>query len=150
MLYSHTFCLSIKQSYSSGTKDFWRNGLTLAWGDSQLLSDSDVLRFQWPSIGQGWEEGLINFIRARILSAPASQHTLDDGQLLAEVANLKDTKLVIIYGSNDKVVRIEGSVAKQLETDFPNVQVVRMEGLGHDPFEEDVDGFLSELEKAIE
>jgi len=25
-----------------------------------------------------------------------------------------------------------------------------MEGLGHDPFEEDVDGFLFELEKAIE
>jgi len=132
-----------------GTKDFWRRGLALAWGDPNRLSDSDVLRFQWASVTKGWEEGLINFTRSRILSSPA-QHALDDEQLLREVANLKDTKVVIIYGSNDKVVRIEGSVAETLKRDFPNVKVVRMEGLGHDPYEEDVDGFLFELEKALE
>mmetsp|Transcript_1409 Transcript_1409/g.2563 ORF Transcript_1409/g.2563 Transcript_1409/m.2563 type:complete len:691 (-) Transcript_1409:159-2231(-) len=130
----------------SGSKDFWRKGLTLARGHPDRLSDSDVLRFAWPSIGKGWEEGLINFARAK-LSLPALP--LDDGQLLREVSNLKDTKVVIVYGSNDRVVRIEGAVAERLRAEFPKVAVVRMEGLGHDPFEEDVDGFLVELEKAL-
>jgi len=133
-----------------GSKDFWRKGLALAWGNVNKLSDSDVLRFQWPSIGQGWEEGLINFTRARILSSPIpSQHMLDDEELLAEVANLKDTRVIIVYGSNDKVVRIEGSVAEKLKVDYPNIKLIRMEGSGHDPYEENVDEFMMELEKAI-
>ena len=69
--------------------------------------------------------------------------------MLKEVAKLKDTQVVIIYGSSDKVVRIEGGVADTLKR-LTNVKVVRMPGLGHDPFEEDVDRFLFELEKAIE
>jgi len=133
-----------------GSKDFWRKGLALAWGNVNKLSDSDVLRFQWPSIGQGWEEGLINFTRARILSSPIpSQHMLDDEELLAEVANLKDTRVIIVYGSNDKVVRIEGNVAEKLKIDYPNIKLIRMEGSGHDPYEEDVDEFMMELENAI-
>jgi len=134
----------------NGTKDFWRKGLTLAWGDPQRLSDSDALRFQWPSIGEGWEEGLINFTRSRLLSSPSDPALMDDGQLLREVANLKDTKVVIVYGSKDAVVRIEGSVAEKLRLEYPNVKLVRMEGLGHDPFEEDVDGFLTVLDEALQ
>ena len=45
-------------------KNFWRKGLELAWGDPKKLYDSDVLRFQWPSIGKGWEDGLVTFARA--------------------------------------------------------------------------------------
>lgn len=134
----------------NGTKDFWRKGLTLAWGDPQRLSDSDALRFQWPSIGEGWEEGLINFTRSRLFSSPSDSASMDDGQLLREVANLKDTKVVIVYGSKDAVVRIEGPVAETLRVDYPNVKLVRMEGLGHDPFEEDVDGFLTVLDEALQ
>ena len=123
--------------------------MALAWGDDNCLSESDILRFQWPSIGKGWEQGLINFTRARILSSPSSQHTLDDGQLLTKVASLKGTQVVIMYGSNDKVVRIDGAVAEQMRKDYPNIKLVRMEGQGHDPFEEKVDEFVSVLENAI-
>ena len=63
---------------------------------------------------------------------------------------MKDTKVVIIYGSKDSVVRIEGPVADALKKDYPGVKVVRMDGLGHDPFEEDVEGFWAVLEKALE
>ena len=133
----------------SATKDFWRKGLALAWGDDNCLSESDILRFQWPSIGKGWEQGLINFTRARILSSSSSQHTLDDGQLLTKVASLKGTQVVIMYGSNDKVVRIDGAVAEQMRKDYPNIKLVRMEGQGHDPFEEKVDEFVSVLEKML-
>jgi pimeloyl-ACP methyl ester carboxylesterase len=132
-----------------GTKDFWRNGLVLAWGDSNRLSDSDVLRFQWPSVGRGWEDGILNFSRSRILS---SHHpgTLDDVCLLKEVTNLKDTRVVIVYGSNDGIVRIDNNVAERVCKDFPNIKFIRMEGCGHDPFEEDVQGFVTALEKSIE
>lgn len=74
----------------------------------------------------------------------------DDVQLLKEVANLKDTKVVIVYGSKDNVVRIEGSVSERLKEEYPSITLVRMEGMGHDPFEEDVDGFLKALENALE
>lgn len=139
----------------SGTPDFWRKGLALAWGDPRRLSDSDVLRFQWPSIGKGWERGLVTFARSRLASSSSSSSShshpvLVDGQLLREVSNIDNTKVVIVYGSKDKVVRIEGDVAKRLKKEFPTVRFVRMEGLGHDPFEEDVEGFMTELEKVLE
>jgi len=131
-----------------GTNEFWRKGLTLVWG-KYPLSDSDVIRYQWASVAKGWEGGVINFIRACILSSKY-QNALDDGHLLQEVSNLEDIQVVIIYGSRDKVVPIEGNVAETLGRDFPNVKVVRMKGLGHNPHEEDVGGFLLELEKALE
>jgi pimeloyl-ACP methyl ester carboxylesterase len=139
----------------SGTPDFWRKGLALAWGNPHRLSDSDVLRFQWPSIGKGWERGLVTFARSRLASSSSSSSsyslpTLDDGQLLRAVSNIDNTTVVIVYGSKDKVVRIEGDVAKRLKKEFPTVRFVRMEGLGHDPFEEDVLVFMTELEKVLE
>lgn len=132
---------------NSGNNDFWRKGLSFAWGDPNRLTDSDVLRFQWPSIGKGWEGGLINFSRSKLYD---SVSTLDDEQLLREIANLKYTKVVVVYGSRDRVIRIEGSAAeRRLKDDYANIRLIRMEGLGHDPFEEDVDGFLMELTKAL-
>ena len=132
-----------------GTKDFWRNGLMLAWGDPHRLSDSDVLRFQWPSVGRGWEGGILNFARSRILSSP-HPGTLDDVRLLRDVTNYKDTRVVIVYGSRDGIVRIDSTLAERVCNDFPNIKFIRMEGCGHDPFEEDVQGFVTALEKSIE
>ena len=51
------------------------------------------------------------------------------------LSKLENTKVVIVYGSNDKVVRIEGDVARRLKKEFPTIRFVRMEGLGHDPFD---------------
>jgi pimeloyl-ACP methyl ester carboxylesterase len=75
---------------------------------------------------------------------------LDDGRLFREVASLADTRVVIIYGSKDRVVRIDDGAAEALRREFPNVRVMKMEGCGHDPFEEDVPGFLTVLAKALE
>ena len=143
----------------SASPNFWRKGLSLAWGDpTTRLSDSDVLRFAWPSIGKGWEMGLINFTRSKLGSSSLASSNPsryagvvdDDVQLLKEVAKLKDVKVVIVYGSKDNVVRIEGSVSERLKEEYPSITLVRMEGMGHDPFEEDVDGFLKALENALE
>lgn len=100
------------------------------------------MRFQWPSIGKGWERGLISFARA-IQSS-------DDADLLRQVANLPNTTVVVVYGSKDNVVRVNKNVLDLLKNDFPMVNVLRMEGLGHDPFEEDKDMFLSEFDKILQ
>ena len=127
-----------------GRAGFWRKGLELAWGSGHL-SDSDVLRFQWPSIGSGWEQGLINFSRSKLFSTSV----LDDIQLLREITSHDETTVVIVYGSKDRVVPIEGSVAEEISRSFPSIKLIRMEDLGHDPFEEDVPRFLSELKKTL-
>lgn len=44
------------------------------------------------------------------------------------MASLKGTQVVIMYGSNDKVVRIDGAVAEKMRKDYPNIKLVRMEG----------------------
>lgn len=124
------------------TKNFWRKGLSQAWGDPKRLSDSDVLRFQWPSIGKGWERGLISFARAAQSS--------DDADLLSQIASLPDTTVIIVYGTKDNVVKVDENVLNKLSSDFSNVKLVRMEGLGHDPFEEDKGIFLAELEKVLQ
>jgi pimeloyl-ACP methyl ester carboxylesterase len=92
---------------------------------------------------------LINFSRSRVLLSPPP-NALDDGRLFREVARLRDTRMVIIYGSKDRVVRIDDGAAEAIKREFPNVTVIKMEGCGHDPFEEDVPGFLMALEKALE
>ena len=74
----------------------------------------------------------------------------DDRWLFREVASLAGTRVVIIYESRDRVVRIDDGVAEALRRKFPNVHVIKMEGCGHDPFEEGMLGFLMVLEKALE
>ncbi len=93
---------------------------------------------------------MITFTRSRLAPTTPSRPALDDGQLLREVSKLDSTKVVIVYGSRDRVVRIDGDVAARLKKEFPTIRFVGMEGLGHDPFEEDVEGFMVELENALE
>lgn len=133
----------------SGNKNFWKNALkNFVWGDPQKLTDSDVLRFQWPSIGKDWEKGLLAFSRSRLSSSSSSPFG-DDGALLMDIQRLEGVRVVIMYGSKDRIVGIDGVVADRLKQDYPNVKLVRLEGMGHDPFEEDVDVFLNELEKVL-
>jgi pimeloyl-ACP methyl ester carboxylesterase len=96
---------------------------------------------------------LINFSKSRALSFPTPKNSMEyltDGRLFEEVAGLSDTRVVIIYGSRDKIIRIDDRSADELRRAYPKVKVIKMEGCGHDPFEEDVPGFMSALEKALE
>jgi pimeloyl-ACP methyl ester carboxylesterase len=103
------------------------------------VRDSDVVRYQWPSIGKGWERGLLKFARA--------QKRHDDERLLKQVLDLPNTTVAVIIGTKDKVI------PPRVTTDFlstfqdQNIQVVPMEGLGHNTFEEDVEAFMSVVEK---
>ena len=117
------------------TKGFWRKGLEAAWGDRKRLLDGDVLRFQWPSIGLGWEDGLFKFAQA--MSMPTSN---TDRELL-ESALESNARITVIVGTSDMVVSSR-MLKKFLKPYLDRIRIVEMEGLGHDPFEEDVEGFV--------
>jgi pimeloyl-ACP methyl ester carboxylesterase len=117
-----------------GNPGFWRKGLQLAWGNPLRVKNSDVLRFQWPSIGKDWEKGFISFSSAQLLPGDKS-----DGELLQAILD-RGVKVDVVVGSKDKVVP-ENRIRGFLE-DFPSVRIVAMEDMGHDPFEEDVPAFL--------
>ena len=111
----------------------------LAWGDRQKVSDSDALRFQWPSIGLGWEQGLLEFGRA-IGTRP------DDSDLFRAVVNRKNCRILVIRGTRDRVISSE-TLGKFFSEFQDKVSIVELDGLGHDPFEEDVETFVDTVER---
>lgn len=128
-----------------GSPNFWRNGLQLVWGDRDKVSNSDVLRFQWPAIGKGWEKGLLEFSRAQILVKPE----LSDQELLQKVLERPNVLSVdVIVSTKDLIVRT--NQVRDFLRAFPSVRIIEMEGLGHDPFEEDVDSFVDVVEKLLD
>jgi len=126
--------------------NFWFKGLKKVWGDPNLVTASDALRFQWPSIGKGWERGLLAFTRSRISSTCAYKG--GEYQLLNDVLKLPNVKLVIVHGSKDPVIPIK--MSKQIMENFGNdydITFIELEGQGHDPFEERIEEFI---EKVVE
>ena len=122
-----------------GVKGFWKRGLQSVWGDPLLVSDSDALRFQWPSVGAGWEDGLLLFARA--------MKSVSDSDLLRRVANRPNTRIVVILGSQDKVIKRK--LVDEVFSEFPQIPILEVDGCGHDPFEENVDGFIDRVEEAL-
>jgi len=128
-----------------GRPGFWRKGLQLVWGDANRLNDSDVLRFQWPAIHRGWEAGLVRFARAQARAFPSDDLGLmPDEELLIRALALPNTKVEVILAEKDRVVNPQRS--RRFLEPFPIVKVQELAGLGHDPFEEDVDAFLHAIE----
>lgn len=131
-----------------GRPGFWKNGLRLAWGDPNRLRESDVLRFQWPSIGKGWESGLLSFTRSRIASSCAYRG--GEVQLLCDVLRLPNTRVILVQGTKDPIVPV--SMAERIADHCQDrIRLIKLDGQGHDPFEESVDVFvqsvLSEIQK---
>lgn len=117
---------------------FWKKSLRQVWGNPSRLSDSDVLRFQWPSIGKGWERGLLSFALAQ--SRQGSSDGLTDAELMEHILALPNTSVAVILGQKDRVVPkrlVENFFGK-----FPTVPIYELNGQGHDPFEEQVDVFV--------
>uniref|UniRef100_A0A7S2YTM6 AB hydrolase-1 domain-containing protein n=1 Tax=Entomoneis paludosa TaxID=265537 RepID=A0A7S2YTM6_9STRA len=128
-----------------GRPGFWRAGLQLAWGDASRLKDSDVLRFQWPALGKGWEKGMIKFTRAQLIPMEVS-----DRDLVKQVLALPNTTVDVIYGGSDPIVK--PSLIEKFFMSFlsQGVNLVALEGLGHDPFEEDAEAFINALEELLQ
>lgn len=131
---------------SRSTPNFWKKALRQVWGDPNRLSDSDVLRFQWPSIGKGWEHGLLSFALAQ--ARQGSSDGMTDQQLMEQVLELPNTSVVVIRGEKDKVV--SKKVVTKFFDKFPNVPLYELEGQGHDPFEEQVDVFVDTVGRILD
>mmetsp|Transcript_14897 Transcript_14897/g.28006 ORF Transcript_14897/g.28006 Transcript_14897/m.28006 type:complete len:595 (+) Transcript_14897:342-2126(+) len=130
-----------------GRPGFWKNGLRLAWGDPNRLTETDVLRFQWPSIGKGWEGGLLSFTRSRITSSCAYRG--GEVQLLCDVLNLPNTRVIIVQGTKDSIVPV--TMAKRIADHFQGrIRLIQLDGQGHDPFEESVNVFVQSVVSEIE
>mmetsp|Transcript_21897 Transcript_21897/g.47652 ORF Transcript_21897/g.47652 Transcript_21897/m.47652 type:complete len:743 (-) Transcript_21897:128-2356(-) len=144
-----------------GTPNAWRKGLAFAWGDpgtNPVTEDSDVLRYAWPSIGRGWEEGLLRFAGAQGL--PREDELDDDVVLFRRVLQLPKTKVLILLGSRDRVVptatvrgfletvRNDGSASSTAAAAAAPI-VVELENLGHNAFEEDREIFCETVEQLM-
>ena len=140
-----------------GTNGSWRKGLEGAWGDpKKLTEDSDVLRYSWPSIGYGWEEGILRFAGAQVL--PLDDELDDDFLLMRKVLDLPNTKVLIVLGSKDMVIptssvkrfmaRVKASTGENTATKA-DAPIVELEGLGHCAFEEDREVFCVAVEQLL-
>jgi len=127
------------------TKNFWRNGLSQAWGDSKRLSETDVLRFQWPSVRKNWEKGLLCFTKSRLLGI--CTYPGGDFGLLQDVVDMPNCRVVIAYGSKDAVVPFKQ--IQKIQQRFPDITYISFEGLGHDPFEENPDLFVRNISRIL-
>ena len=113
----------------------------MAWGDPELVSESDVLRFQWPSIGRGWEKGLLPFTRAKLFAVDNKYNGEGDFALLRDILALPNTSVCILHGDKDTV--ISSKMIQSIVQAFPQTPLIQLQGQGHDPFEEQTDTFVS-------
>lgn len=131
--------------FAGSGRNFWRRGLEQVWFDKKKLTDSDVLRFQWPAVGRGWEDGILTFTRAMAQPPP-----MTDNQLLKQVVTPEANAIVtVIVSRTDKVIPSK-RMQKFLSPFEGKLQIVEMADVGHDPFEEDVEGFVSVVEELLE
>ena len=138
-----------------GTNGSWKKGLQGAWGDpDQVNEDSDILRYSWPSIGYGWEKGILKFAGAQVLSA--DDELDDDYLLMRKVLQLPHTKVLIVLGSRDMVIptsSVERFMERVASSDDSiekdQVPIVELEGLGHCAFEEDRETFCNAMEEMV-
>ena len=127
-----------------GHPGFWKAGLQVAWGSKFPVTSADVLRFQWPGIARGWEAGLVHFTRAQLSQGDG----LSDQELLETVLAIPNVQVHVILGAEDSVVP-PAAIRKFFQPYLDRVEIVELEGLGHDPFEEDVDTFVSAVKNLI-
>ena len=119
----------------------------MAWGNPDRVTESDALRFQWPSISKGWERGLLAFTRSRI----SSICSYDGGEqkLLDDVIKLPNVHVVVVHGTNDPVISISSS--KQIAERWKSaISFIELEGQGHDPFEEGMEEFVNTVAQKIQ
>jgi len=70
----------------------------------KILKDNDVLHFQFPAVGKGWELGMVHFVQALMTASMSIDYPSDQDQLQA-VLNLPNVRSVdVILGSNEHVI----------------------------------------------
>ena len=87
----------------------------------------------------------MTFVRAM-----AQPLAISDADLLGRVlAPEVNATVTIVIASEDRVIR-SNNIRNFLEPFQDQLSVVEMEGLGHDPFEEDAEAFVQVMEEVLE
>ena len=128
-----------------GTPGFWAVGLRQTAGKE--ISEECCLAFQWPSIGRGWEDGLLAFAKSRVLSV--CPYAGGELELLDDVLMLPEVSVVIIHGTNDKLVPI--SMSRDIvEGAIGDIKLVELEGAGHLPMSESPAEFVDLVKAQVD
>lgn len=86
----------------------------------------------------------MHFTRAQLSQGDG----LSDQELLETVLAIPNVQVHVILGAEDSVVP-PAAIRKFFQPYLDRVEIVELEGLGHDPFEEDVDTFVSAVKNLI-
>jgi len=70
-----------------------------------------------------------------------------DLQLLSDVLQIPNVKVIVVHGTKDAIV--PSSMIQAISDRFPSIPCITLDGQGHDPFEEQVDVFVSKLSESI-
>ncbi|GMI30024.1 hypothetical protein TrCOL_g10873 [Triparma columacea] len=138
------FSFFLRRLVSSGR--FWKKGLAQAWGDGSKVTDEEVNLYRYPSVGKGWERGLLKFTAAQARGEGrfvAEGGRGGDGELLLEVCKACD-EVVILHGKKDGIVPVRNSrnLKKWVEEEGGELRLVELEGVGHVAHEEVAEEFV--------
>lgn len=146
---------------------FWWRGLRNAWGNADAVTQQLVDGYRKPQLVQGWDVGLVRFIRARFVpdgvrkqmlrrfsralrsKSKQQQQALTGGWVSPTpisttqsemLEKLQSVPTLIIHGTKDRLVPVRNSrtIAQSL-----GCSLVEMEGIGHTPHEEAPDDFVT-------
>ena len=140
MLYP-PFRLLIKRIVAS--ERFWRSGLSKAMTGG-VVSDDVVQRYRLPSLVQGWERGLFDFVTRKGKDS-GNEGGKGGWELLSSVASETGTRVIILHGKEDSIISVRNS--KKLIEGNDQIELVELEGVGHVPHEEDVNLFVDCVKK---
>ena len=133
---------------------FWKRGLTSARGNKSGLDEDTVNLYRYPSVGEGWEVGLLNFCKAQWGGGgkyEGSRGRAGDGELLLD-ACLECDEVVILHGVKDRIVPIRNSLRLKefVEREGGRIRVRGLEGVGHVAHEERRGEFVKMVKEIVE
>lgn len=130
------------------SRGFWESGLGLARGDSDDKSPPEIVDGYMRPLGvDGWERGILNFIRCMTL-----YRSLNAGnalRILSDVAS--EIPVLVLHGQADRIIPISNSRA--VKKKVPQIEFIELPKLGHVPHEErpeEFANFVDEFVKGLE
>jgi pimeloyl-ACP methyl ester carboxylesterase len=137
------------------SKRFWQSGLQQAVFDKSKVDEEMVNAYRLPQLVRGWEDGMLQFLVARLSGVPSAASGgasgLEDTKLaerLAEVVNKHRIPVLIVHGQADKMVPVENSF--RLAKSMANARVAVLKRSGHCPQEELPEAFAEVVGKFLE
>jgi len=121
------------------SRRFWERGLATAGGADTRL----VMHYRWPSLVEGWDQGLARFVASRLHGQPEEAGIIER---LNESARTNGLGILLLHGEEDNIVPVENS-ARLAET--LNTNLVRLANCGHVPHEQDPVAFASTVARFV-